>query len=422
MQRDYLAVFVTSVQTMPVTKDQLEKLKLPDAPGVYIFKDTAGKKIYIGKATSLKSRVKSYFAKDLIDTRGERIVTMVEKARSVEHHITDSVLEALMLEAQLIKKFQPPYNVRERDNKSYNYVVITKEEFPRVLIVRGRELFSLNSPIPKGTIFGPYPEGRNLKIALGIIRKIFPYRDTCTPRVGKPCFNAQIGLCPGVCSGAVDASQYAQQVKHISQILSAKKAHVLRDLRKEQKLCIREEQFERAAKIQKTIFALEHIRDVALIKEDMVRMSDGGSFRIEAYDISHTSGSEVVGVITTVVDGVVAKEGYRKFILKVQKNDDVGQLREIVTRRLKHSEWPLPDIFVADGGEVQRGAMAALLPENLRGRVVSVLKDARHQPKEILGDAEIAGQHKKAILLANSEAHRFAITFHRSRMRKQILS
>lgn len=415
-----LAILENHVQTVHVKKDYLTKAALPDSPGVYIFKDTQGKKLYIGKATSLKSRVKSYFAKDLIDTRGERIVTMIEKAQMLDWHTTDSVLEALMLEAQLIKKFQPPYNVRERDNKSYNYVIITKEMYPRVLIARGRELFSTTSPYPNGAIFGPYPEGRNLKIALGIIRKIFPYRDTCTPECGKPCFNAQIGLCPGVCAGAMNATEYKQQIKHIAQFLSAKKKNILRDLKKEQKSYIAAEAFERAAKVQKTIFALEHIRDVALIKEDAVRMSDGGSFRIEAYDISHTSGTEVVGVITTVVDGVIAKEGYRKFILKVQKNDDVGQLREIVTRRLKHSEWPLPDIFVADGGEPQRRTIASLLPPHMHNRVVSVLKDAFHKPKEIVGDVELAQTHKKSILLANAEAHRFAIEFHRKRMRNRL--
>lgn len=415
-----LAILENHVQTVLVKKDYLTKTKLPDTPGVYIFKDTKGKKLYIGKATSLKSRVKSYFAKDLIDTRGERIVTMIEKAQVIDWHTTDSVLEALMLEAQLIKKFQPPYNVRERDNKSYNYVIITKETYPRVLIARGRELFSTTSPYPHGTIFGPYPEGRHLKIALGIIRKIFPYRDTCTPECGKPCFNAQIGLCPGVCAGVMGAQEYAQHIKHVAQFLSAKKKDILRDLKKEQKMHVAEEAFERAAKVQKTIFALEHIRDVALIKEDAIRMSDGGSFRIEAYDISHTSGTEVVGVITTVVDGVVAKEGYRKFILKVQKNDDIGQLREIVTRRLKHSEWPLPDIFVADGGEPQRRALAALLPVHMQDKVVSVLKDERHNPKDVLGNQEYITEHKKAILLANAEAHRFAIEFHRSRMRKRM--
>lgn len=408
------------MQTSPVKKDYLTAVRLPEAPGVYIFKDAQGKKLYIGKATSLKSRVKSYFARDLIDTRGERVVTMIEKARTLDWHTSDSVLEALMLEAQLIKKFQPPYNVRERDNKSYNYVIITKEEFPRVLITRGRELFSTASPYQKATIFGPYPEGRNLKIALGIIRKIFPYRDSCTPHVGKPCFNAQIGLCPGVCAGTMTAVEYRQQIKHITQFLSAKKRDILRDLKREQKARVQNEEFERAAKIQKTIFALEHIRDVALIKEDAVRMSDGGSFRIEAYDISHTSGTEVVGVITTIVDGVIAKEGYRKFILKVQKNDDVGQLREIVTRRLKHSEWPLPDVFVADGGEPQRAVIASLLPEGTQAHVVSVLKDARHKAREILGDKEIVREHAKAILLANAEAHRFAIEFHRRRMRKRL--
>jgi excinuclease ABC subunit C len=404
-----------------VQKDYLDTIRLPDEPGVYIFKDKARKKLYIGKATSLKSRVRSYFSKDLIDTRGERIVTMIEKAHSIEWHVTDSVLEALMLEAQLIKKNQPPYNAREKDNKSYNYVAITKEHYPRVLIVRGRELFGTVNPHPAAAIFGPYPESRNLRTALGIIRKIFPYRDTCTPLVGKPCFNCQIHLCPGVCSGAMSEAEYKIQIRHVSQFLSAKKKDILKNLRREQRALSKAEQFEKAAQIQKTIFALEHIRDVALIKEDRVRFSDGGSFRIEAYDISHTNGDEVVGVVTTVVDGAIAKDGYRKFIMHRQVNDDVGNLRELITRRMGHPEWPYPDACVADGGEPQRAVLLAALPESARIEVLSVLKDDRHKAKSILGNAQIAKTHAAAILLANAEAHRFAIDFHRTRMRKKLI-
>src|SRR3989344_725443 len=124
-----------------MTKKELNKFRLPDGPGVYIFKK-GPKILYIGKATSLRDRVRSYCAADLVQGRGERIVAMVAAATSLAHQTTDSILEALILEANLIKKHQPPYNVDEKDNKSFNYVVITKEDFPRILIVRGRELFN----------------------------------------------------------------------------------------------------------------------------------------------------------------------------------------------------------------------------------------------------------------------------------------
>ena len=165
-----------------MTKKELNKFKLPDGPGVYVFKK--GRKIlYIGKATSLRDRVRSYFSTDLVKGRGERIVAMVAEAKSLAHIKTDSILEALILEANLIKKHQPTYNVDEKDNKSFNYIVVTKEDFPRVLVVRGRELFALSTKnYQLKTIFGPFPHGTQLQEAMKIIRRIFPFRDAkCVP-------------------------------------------------------------------------------------------------------------------------------------------------------------------------------------------------------------------------------------------------
>src|SRR3989344_2275170 len=203
-------------------RDHLKKSKLPDEPGVYMFKK--GKKIlYIGKAASLRDRVRSYFSSDLGKGRAPTIVKMVEDADSVDWQTTDSVLEPLIVEANLIKRHQPPANVDEKDNKSFNYVVITKESppaggFPRVLIVRGRELFQNWKKADIKYLFGPFPGGLSLKEALKIVRKIFPFRDKCLPCVAlakqgkfcRPCFNRQIGLCPGVCSGEMSQEEYAK--------------------------------------------------------------------------------------------------------------------------------------------------------------------------------------------------------------------
>src|SRR3989344_7336779 len=142
----------------------LSKLNLPDTPGVYFFKQEK-QILYIGKATSLKDRVKSYFARDILLTRSPLIAKMLEEANKIEFIQTDSVLEALLLEAHEIKKHQPLYNSKEKDDKSYNYITITKEEFPKVVVTRG------------SGIYGPFPYGGELKEALKIIRKIFPYRD-----------------------------------------------------------------------------------------------------------------------------------------------------------------------------------------------------------------------------------------------------
>ena len=181
-------------------KENLKNFALPDVPGVYKFLGSKREILYIGMATSLKSRVRSYFASDLVATRGSHIRKMVGDAVAVEWHETDSVLEAMILEANLIKKHQPPANSRDRDNKSFNYLVITREEYPRVLIVRGRELFQKWQEKDIRHLFGPFPAGGSLKAAVKLVRTIFPFRDMCVPGSGKPCFNRQIGLCPGVCT------------------------------------------------------------------------------------------------------------------------------------------------------------------------------------------------------------------------------
>jgi excinuclease ABC subunit C len=410
-------------------RPELDQYDLPDSPGIYIFRGPKREILYVGKATSLRDRVRSYFASDLISSRGERIVTMVDRAVAVSHQETGSVLEALILEANLIKRHQPPYNVDEKDNKSWNYVVITKEAFPRVLSVRGRELMHWEPKI-LGRVFGPFPEGGSLKEALKIVRKIFPYRDVCVPapeqakngKVPKGCFNSQIGLCPGVCSGAMNAKEYAVTIKHITQLFSGNMQGLKRALEKEMKEAAKDERFEDAAKLRKQASSLEHIRDVSLIKSDRTPDS-GSSSRIEAYDVAHTSGTETVGVMVAVARGVPVKSSYRKFKIASVTNDDPAALTELLSRRLAHPEWQYPRLIVVDGGALQlRAAERVLTAAGIQIPIVGVVKDARHRPERLIGDERAIALHERDILLANSEAHRFAISYHRMRRSRQSLS
>jgi excinuclease UvrABC nuclease subunit len=403
-------------------RSDLVSFGLPDTPGVYRFwRDDM--LLYVGKATSLKDRVRSYFSDDLIKGRGIRIHQMVVEANKVTWEETDSVLEALILEAALIKELQPPYNVREKDNKSFNYLVVTKEEFPRVLVVRGRELAQSWNKSDTLHVFGPFPQGGALKEAMKLVRKIFPFRDKCEPLTGKPCFNAQIGLCPGVCNGSINAVQYADTIHHIALLFKAKKKALLVELSAHMDTAASEERFEDAARIRRQIAALTHIRDVALIKEDVV--SDGGAidvFRIEAYDIAHISGKHTVGVMTVIEYGEPQKRAYRKFIVRDIGNDDAAALRQVVERRMAHQEWPLPRLIVADGGDIQLNTIRSVLAAHaMTIPVVAVTKDERHKARDIIGDKGFIESHRASIILANTEAHRFAVTFHRARRTRSAL-
>jgi len=405
-------------------KAELKQFKLPDQPGVYFFK--RGRTIlYIGKAASLRDRVRSYFSADLAETRSPAIAGMVAAATTLDWRTADSVLEALIVEANLIKQHQPTYNVDQKDNKSWNYVVLTKEAFPRVLLVRGRDLYQRWSDADIKHLFGPFPAGGALKEALKIVRRIFSYRDAkCTPcdeqkkKPCAPCFNRQIGLCPGVCTGEMTQSEYATRIKHICQFFSGNFKGLKRELAKEMKAASKQLQYERAAELRRQIGALEHIRDVSLIKDES-RISSGGGARIEAYDVAHTSGTETVAVMTVVAGGQPYKAAYRKFKIHTATNDDVAALTEALTRRLNHPEWPLPRVFVVDGGKGQmRAAEKILKTAGLMIPVVGVVKDERHRPSNLIGDRRSIEAFEKDILLANAEAHRFGIRWHRERRGK----
>ncbi len=396
--------------------EQLVK-KFPDHPGVYIFRGQKRTILYIGKATSLRARVMSYLRHDLMATRGPLLVGMIDSATSVDHIETDSVLEALILEAHLIKKHQPPFNTKEKDNKSFNYVVITKEDFPCVLTMRGRELEIGESNIQYS--FGPFPQGSVLREALNIIRKIFPFRDKCRIGQGKPCFNAQIGLCPGVCTGAISKTEYAKTIRRIKLFFEGKKKTLIQGLEREMKISAKKLNFEDSARLKKIIFALNHIQDVALIKADFLRSSasnlrGSASFRIEAYDVAHISGTNVVGVMVVNEDGEPKKSDYRKFKIRTSTNDDNASLTEMLERRFTHTEWPLPQLIVVDGGVAQiHTAEKILKAHKISIPVVGVVKDEHHRPKDILSTSILAKKYNREILLANNEAHRFAIGYHR---------
>lgn len=409
-------------------RQQFDTLELPDNPGIYFFKQ--GKDIlYVGKATSLRDRVRSYFSRDLINTRGPILVKMVEEAETITWTETASVLEALILEAFTIKRHLPAYNTKEKDNKSYNFVVITDEEYPRVIIERGRSLLNdpklSNSEIKLRSVFGPFPHGTQLRDAVKIVRKIFPFRDKCIPNSGKACFNRQIGLCPGVCTGEITKIEYARIIRNIELFFSGKKEQIQKNLEKEMKGYAKAQEFEKAEMIKRRVFALDHIRDVSLIRNDVFDAGDipQSQYRIEAYDIAHISGKDTVGVMVVLEDGELNKNEYRKFKIrgeggKVQV-DDTKNLKEILTRRLGHAEWKLPNLIVLDGGTAQRNVAEAVLKE--RGfniEIASVVKDERHKAKEIVGKESTIQKHEKEILLINSESHRFAKGYHTNLRRK----
>ncbi len=362
---------------------------LPDAPGVYFFLGPKQEILYIGKATSLRDRVRSYFASDLISTRGALLVKMLSEAETIDFRETPSPLEALILESSLIKTHKPPYNTKAKDDKSYYSIIITDEDFPRVLLAREKDILGGEyKGIAIKHTFGPFPQASLIKSAMKIIRKIFPFRDTCVPydpesgKIPKPCFNAQIGLCPGVCTGAVSKKEYRKSIESLAHFLGGDTKRARNVLVEEMGEYAKQEQFEKAEKIKRRIESLDHVRDMTLMKRDFDMSPRENSFRIESYDIAHLSGKEMVGVMVVFEETVPVPAEYRKFkIESLDDADDTAALREIVTRRFGHPEWQEPNLIVVDGGVAQKRAVESTL-DSLGKNIplVSVVKDDTHKP------------------------------------------
>ncbi len=406
--------------------------KLPDLPGVYFFIGKNDEVLYVGKATSLKDRVKSYFSSRLASERSALIAKMVEVSVRVDFKKTDSVLEALILEANLIKELKPKYNTRDKDDKSFVFLLISvNEDFPRLLTVRGKDLdreYNKLCAISKNSkkeplVYGPFPHAMQFKEALKIIRKIFPFYDTKKPvaelmKKGshKLRFNEEIGIYP---KAGTTKKEYQKTIRHIKTIFDGKLKKLILTLEKEMKNYADKEEFEKADVIKKQIFALKHIEDVSLIKKEVSNV--GENFRIEGYDVAHLSGENTVGVMVVLDGGAVNKKGYRTFNIKnAVKGSDTDALRELISRRFSHKEWKYPRLVVLDGGRAQMNVVKKIFEEmKLDIPVVSVVKDEKHRPKALLGKhLKLKRKYKNEILLANAEAHRFSLAVHKRKRRK----
>lgn len=369
---------------------------IPQKPGVYLFKDKKGNVLYVGRAVNLKNRLANYFTKNL----DSRLKEMVLLASKIDYQLTDNLVEAIILEANLIKKYWPKYNIRERDNRSFVYLVIPKKDFASPLIVRGQELNKF--PPEKAEIFGPYKSQSIINSALRILRRIFPY-STCKINSGKPCFDYQIGLCPGACIGKVSSTEYQKNIDNLILFLKGEKKALFKKLLKEN---------------PEKINALKHIQDVALIsKEDYYLKTK--IYRIEGYDISYFSGKTPYGSMVVFLNNKKSPKDYRVFKIKeAQPKNDLEALKEVIKRRLKHSEWRLPDLIVIDGGKPQIDYLSKIFQESkINIPFVGVSKYQNDKiifPKNTKKSLKnLIESQKDIILKVRNEAHRFAKKFSR---------
>lgn len=397
-------------------KSWRDKIKnIPSVPGIYLFYKN-DELVYIGKATSLKNRVRSY----LKPKTARPIESLISLVTDVKWKRTDSVLEALILEANYIKKFKPKYNIKEKDDRSWNFLVITKEDFPKLKSVREKEL---NVKDYKYT-FGPYAEVKISQI-LKILHYLFNI-SRCSPNQKSPCFDYHLNRCLGVCTNEISSKDYIKKViKPLVLFLRGKKRNLITSLEKEMKIFSLNEEFEEAKRIRNQLFSLNKIMDFSLLDksflEEEIKIKTSIK-RIEGYDISNLGSEVMVGSMVVFENGKPLKEDYKKFrIKKVKKQSDVDCLKEVIKRRIKHSEWPNPDLILVDGGKPQVNAVEKVLNSHIP--VIGIAKGKKRNKDELIysENNRWVEQEKSLLIKVRDEAHRFAINYQRKIKRGKLI-
>lgn len=416
-----------------------EKVRsFPQSPGVYLMKDAQGRVIYVGKAKSLRNRAGSYFTKAAAED--PRTADMVPLIADIDHILAETEVDALLMEARLIKDIQPRFNVELKDNKTFPYLQIrVREEFPRVEFTR--------NPRRRGVrLYGPFTSAASLRMAIQVLQRVFQFR-TCKLNIRstdprwrwyRPCILHSIRQCTAPCNLRVSREDYRAQIRSLRLVLEGRKKRLLREMRLKMEEAAGALQFERAARLRDDIRAIQSLGKRGSVEKDVqpevfsvdpkkglagLRKVLGLKDRprvIEGVDIAHLGGTDTVASLVCFLDGLPFKNGYMRFRIKTVRGiDDFASIREVISRRFSHppEERPWPDILLIDGGKGQLNAALQAF-EMLKLQPPTLLSLAKQEEEVFLpGEAESLrlSRHSEALRLLQAvrdEAHRFAQHYH----------
>jgi len=394
--------------------DIKEKIKnLPLNYGVYIMKSKEGVVLYVGKASSLRKRVSSYFLKNVSLKTG----SLMSHVADIDYIECDSEEQALVLEAALIKEKKPKYNISLRDDKSYPFVEITQEQFPRVFITRKRTN-------KKSLYFGPYPDVGTLRSVLNMIRRIFPYC-SCKCFKNTECLYSHIKLCPAPCAGKISEALYKENIEGIKGVLKGEREELTAALRAKMRKLSQGKKYEEAAAIRDKIIALENLYKGKTLTHELITLKESLNLaslplNIEAIDISSLSGTNATGSVVVFKNAIADKNSYRRYRIKeVFQTDDYAMIAEVVRRRYRRlldEKRNLPELIIIDGGlgHVQAAKME-LDKLHLKTPVIGIAKRNEEiwfagRPKPLVMPKSSAALH--LIQRLRDEAHRFARKYH----------
>lgn len=425
------------MEILPKIKEKLREL--PKEPGVYFHKNREGEVIYVGKAAVLRNRVRQYFQSP--ERKDPKTRALVAEIDDIDWIVVDTEMDALFLESEMIKRYMPKWNILLRDDKTVSYVRINmKDEVPYVSMTR-------NPDDDGATYFGPYYGKTPIMRSLRILRKIFPYYDK--PYNGHKTLNTDLGLTPGIEIEKCTPEDYKRNLRKLMSYLRGNRKALIRELEDKMYEASAQGAYEKAAEYRNQYFGLKGIgtkivfsdkefldisNDKALGDLQRLLALDKPPVRIEGYDISHQSGTNVVGSMVCFINGAADRTKYRRFKLRKQQNNDPASMNEIITRRMRHlNDWGKPDLIVLDGSVGQLDAVRAMITEagipvvgrdksgdhskNARVRLVIPENAEDYRMVELAPDSHIA----KLIARIDEESHRFAVQYHTLIKRKNAL-
>ena len=435
-------------------KAKLEEL--PSLPGVYFHKDKSGKVIYIGKAASLRSRVRQYFQTSRL--RDPKTIALIAEINDVDWMVVETELDALFLEAELIRRNLPKYNILLRDDKSYSYIRIDYDgHYPSVTLTR-------NPLDDKAKYYGPYLNGKDIKLAIRMLRKIFPYSTHLGQIPKRACLQYHLGLCPGLEEDKTPLKEYRANLRLLMSYIEGNRVKLIAELEKDMLKAAKNKEFEKASSYRNKLFALKALtkqrlftdsetidisKDLAITGLVDLLTLQSTPRRIEGYDISHMQGTDNVASMVVFKNGLPEKSEYRKFKLRIPGNNDFAHMEEALTRRLSPKNvkaWGLPNLILIDGGRGQlssaikaRNAMGYSIPMvGLAKRDEEIVVDIEGSNVEInyeeakaqLAIIRPSDKFVKLMLPPNAdivkllqrirdESHRFAVSYHTILKRKR---
>ena len=425
----------------------IEKLKeLPGEPGVYLYKNKAGKIIYVGKAAILKNRVRQYFQKSR--TPDPKTDALVAEIADLDWITVETELDALFLEAELIRRYKPRYNILLRDDKSSGFIRVDyNSPHPTVTVTR--------RPLDDGAkYFGPYFSVHSIKKALLYLRRAFPFSTHTGTIPRRACLQYHLGLCPGLEENKTSLQDYRANLRKLMQYFKGERKVLITQVEKDMLSCAKKSQFEEAARYRKQLFALRGLtKQIVFSDKEFIDLSkDEGMAglaallglptpprRIEGYDISHMSGTDTTASMVVFTNGMPDKAQYRKFKMRIPGNDDFAHMNEAICRRLSEKnvkQWGLPDLFLIDGGKGQlSAAITARNAANMQH--IPMIGLAKREEEIVIHNTEslteysgldtqggqtpgdftmvllpVASHTVKLLQRIRDESHRFAVSYH----------